>query len=67
MSYTIPEIKVAAYNWTELPNMTQAERALWQGLGWCYECYRCGEDKTECDRMAKQYIEMYERRLKLYE
>lgn len=62
--YTIPEIKVAAYNWTELPHMTQAERTLWQGLGWCYECYRNGEDKTVCDKQAQEYIRLFERRMK---
>lgn len=62
--YSISKIKVAAYNWTELPNMTVEERNLWQGLGWCYECYRSGEDKTECDHMAQQYIKHFERRMK---
>lgn len=37
MSYPLAEIKVAAFNWTELPGMTASERALWMGLGYCYE------------------------------
>ena len=60
MSYTISEIKLAAYNWEEPPNMTHAERNLWQGLGYAYECYRCGEDKKLCDELAQKYIKFFE-------
>lgn len=60
MSYSISEIKLAAYNWQELPNMTIGERNLWQGLGYAYECYRCGYDKAICDDMAKNYIKFFE-------
>lgn len=56
--YSLAEIKVAAYNWTELPNMTVEERNLWQGLGFAYECYRCGESKDLCGQMAQQYIKL---------
>ena len=35
MSRTLSEIKMAAYNWVELPDMTQKERLLWMGLGYC--------------------------------
>ncbi len=62
MSYSLSEIKIAAYNWEELPNMNHYERHLWQGLGYCYECFRCGENKDECDKLAKQYIAIFERR-----
>ena len=61
MSYTISEIKVAAYNWTELPNMTSAERNLWQGLGYAYECYRCGHNKELCDDLAQNYVKAFEK------
>lgn len=57
MSRTLSEIKMAAYNWVELPDMTQKERLLWMGLGYCYEWYRCHpEDKAACDELAKLYI-----------
>lgn len=60
MSYTLSEIKLAAYNWTELPDMTRNERSLWQCLGYCYEWYRCHpEDKQECDKLAADYIKFY--------
>lgn len=59
MSYTINEIKLAAYNWKELPNMTHAERNLWQGLGYAYECYRCGENKELCDDLAQGYVKFF--------
>ena len=61
MSHDVKEIKVAAYNWEELPDMTQAERNLWQGLGYAYECYRCGETKAVCDALAQNYIKFFER------
>lgn len=61
MSYELKDIKVAAYNWQELPNMTQAERSLWQGLGYAYECYRCGYEKEICDDLAKHYVDMFQK------
>lgn len=61
MSYSINEIKVAAYNWTELPDMTHSERNLWQGLGYAYECYRCGHPKADCDKLAQNYIEFFKK------
>ena len=61
MSYTLKEIKLAAYNWNELPNMTSAERSLWQGLGYANEQYRCGENKELCDDLAQQYVDCFER------
>ena len=65
MSYTVGEIKVAAYNWTELPNMTVEERYLWQGLGYCYEAYRAEpEEKPFLDKLSKDYIETFERNTK---
>lgn len=62
-NYSLAEIKLAAYNWQELPNMTVEEKNLWQGLGYCYECYRNGESKEVCDRMAQQYIKLIGRNL----
>ena len=68
MSYSIPEIKVAAFNWRELPHMTQRERDLWQGLGYCYEWFRCHkEDKDKCDKLAQEFIEFYEKGKDLYD
>lgn len=60
MSYTINDIKVAAYNWNELPNMTPEERSLWESLGFWYEHFRAHpEDKEECEKAANGYIEHF--------
>ena len=68
MSYSLAEIKLAAYNWKELPNMTVSERNLWQGLGYCYEWFRSHqEDKGACDKLAKDYIDFYERSGKIFD
>ena len=62
MSYTLTEIKLAAYNWETLTDMTQAERNLWQALGYCYEWFRCHpESKSECDELAQKYITMFQK------
>ena len=63
MSYQLKEIEVAAYNWTELPDMTRAERSLWQGMGYAYECYRCGENKEDCLKLKQQYIDSFQKGL----
>ena len=61
MSYSVGDIKVAAYRWEELPNMTQPEKELWMGLGYCYEWYRSHPDeKKECDNLAQLYLRMFE-------
>lgn len=58
--YTLSQIKVAAYNWQELPGMTAQEAALWHGLGYCYEWFRSHpEDKTACDELARVYIKFF--------
>ena len=60
MPYTLSEIKIAAYNWTELADMTQEERTLWHSLGYCYEWYRAHpEDKDACDSLAQRYIFLF--------
>ena len=60
MSYTLAEIKVAAYNWEELPDMTADDRHLWKGLGYCYEWFRSHpEDKKDCDLLAQDYINFW--------
>ena len=60
MSYTLSEIRVAAYNWHPLPNMTARENALYQGLGYCYEWYRANPgDKDACDALAKKYVQFF--------
>ena len=62
MSYTLSEIKLAAYNWEPLPDAKESEKTLWQGLGYCYEWYRCHpEDKAACDKLAQDYINAFER------
>ena len=59
--YTLSDIKVAAYNLTELPDMTPRQRALWQGLAYCYEWFRerPGEQVEECKALAQEYITFY--------
>ena len=65
MSYTLSEIKIAAYNWTELADMTQDEHHLWYCLGYCYEWYRAHpEDKDDCDELAQEYINFFGKGLK---
>lgn len=59
MAYSLAEIKIAAYNYEELENMSQEERHLWMGLAWCYECFRAGEDKALCDALAQNYIKLF--------
>lgn len=60
MSYSVSELKLAAYNWTTLPDMTPREQALWQGLGYCYEWYRSHpEDKAETEKLAQEYINFF--------
>lgn len=59
MAYSLAEIKVAAYNFEELTDMTQEERMLWMGLAYCYECFRAGENKKICDELAKNYIRLF--------
>lgn len=62
MSYTLSEIKLAAFNWDPLPDAKAKERNLWQCLGYCYEWYRCHpEDKAACDELAKGYINAFEK------
>lgn len=62
MSYTLTEIKLAAYNWELLPDMTAAERNLWMGLGYSYEWFRSHPDeKAACDELAKKYIQAFEK------
>lgn len=60
MSYTVDKIKVAAYNWTELPNMTPEERILWEELGDCYEYFRSHpEEKAACEECANDHIKYF--------
>ena len=57
---TLEELKRAAYNMEELPGMTPEQRALWEGLAYCYEWYRLHqEDKEACAELAKKYIKFW--------
>lgn len=61
MAYTVSDIKVHAYNYTEQPDFTIEEKNLFLGLAYCYEWYRLHpEDKADCDERAKKYIEWFE-------
>lgn len=57
--HTLEEIRIAAYNWIELSDMTPAEHSLWQGLGYAYECFRAGYDKKTCEELADLYIRLF--------
>lgn len=61
MTHSLNEIKLAAYNHQELPNMKPNEAALWQGLSYCYDWFRYyPEDETEeCKRLAEHYIKVF--------
>lgn len=39
--------------------MSWDERALWIGLGYCYEAFRAGYPKKDCDLLAQQYIALH--------
>ena len=61
MPYTISEIKVHAYNYTEKMDYTPEERKLFYEIAYCYEWYRCHpEDKTACMERMEYYIAWYE-------
>lgn len=60
-SYTLNEIKVAAYNLTELPDLTPRQRSLWEGLAYCYEWHRLhpNEQTEACKALAQHYIDLF--------
>lgn len=61
MSYTVGQIKVAAYNRTELDNMTIQEQHLWFGLAYCYDWYRMyPHDSKACKELMQKYIQFFE-------
>ena len=60
MAYSLSEIKILAYNCEEKADFTEAERNLFIGLAYCYECYRAGHDKKVCENMMENYIRFYE-------
>lgn len=51
LSYSIDEIKKAAYRKTFLPNMTYEERSFWEGMAYCYE--RLADHPEEKEELAK--------------
>ena len=61
MAYTLNEIKIAAYNLTELPDLTPRQRALWEGLAFCYEWHRLhpGEFEETNKALAQSYIHLF--------
>lgn len=61
MSYTVGELKVAAYNRKEPENMTIFERDLYCGLTYCYDWFKLhpGEQK-ECKELMQNYIQFFE-------
>ena len=69
MAYTLNDIKLAAYNHKELPNMKPNEAALWQGLAYCYDWHwYYPEDQTEeCKMLVDDYIDFYWNKQRLEE
>lgn len=61
MAYTVNQIKVLAYNWEEQKDFTVQEKDLFCGLAYCYECFRAGYDKEECEELMHTYINFFER------
>lgn len=60
IAYQLDQIRLAAYNRQELPDMKPNERALWQGLHYCYDWAReHPEDSEQCKRLAQDYINYY--------
>lgn len=60
MAYTITDIKLDAYNYTERPDYTQDEKKLFYELAYCYEWYRAHpEDKEACMERMEFYINWY--------
>ena len=57
--YSLSEIKVAAYNHTELPDMNPRQAALWQGLAYAYDCFRHGYPKEDCEKLMVDYIHFF--------
>ena len=61
MSYTIGQLKVAAYNRQEPQNMTIQEKDLYLGLAYCYDWFRAYPyDRKDCEELMKQYIQYFE-------
>lgn len=59
-TYTLNDIKVAAFNLRELPDLTPRQRSLWEGLAYCYERQRFHpEEKDDCRELANKYIDMF--------
>lgn len=59
---SLEEMKIAAYNMTELPGLIPEEQNLYNGLAYCYEWYRAHpEDREECMERAEKYIDWFNR------
>lgn len=61
MSYTVGELKIAAYNRQEPQNMTVQERNLYIGLSYCYDWFKSNpDDKADCEELMRNYIQFFE-------
>ncbi len=66
MSYTLSEIKIAAYNYSasdgmieEPPNMEWWERAVWLGAAYAYDLHKYGQASAEeCKAILQSYIDL---------
>ena len=60
MAYEVNQVKVLAYNKEVREDFTAEEMTLYNGLKYCYDCFRLGYDKEECTQLMENYIEFYE-------
>lgn len=60
MAYEVNQVKVFAYNKEVREDFTAEEMTLYNGLKYCYDCFRLGYDKEECAKLMDDYIEFFE-------
>ena len=61
MSYTVGQLKVAAYNRQEPQNMSIQEKNLYLGLAYCYDWFRmCPDDRKDCEELLEIYSWFFE-------
>lgn len=66
MAYKVSQIKVFAYNNEHKDDFTLAEHMLYLELAYCYECFREGYPKEDCEHLMKEYIDYYEQHTSKY-
>lgn len=56
MGYTVDQIKVFAYNRDEKEDFDIFEKNLFLGLSYCYDCFKAGYSKEQCQKLMNEYI-----------